>query len=286
MRAPVVVLGEFDGFHLGHRQLIQAARRTADEHQAPLVAVVMHDLARTERLGSLTETCRATLAAGASAVHIVDVDTRSAEREAEQLVRDVSLRMHPVAVVMACLPGGEHDARFPALRRSLASAGILQIDVARWLDIDGTPITGRGVRVALAEGDVLRAANWLGRPYVLASEVVHGSGLGRTMGFPTANLWPPAGRVIPAKGVYAAHAVTADGRRHVAAVNIGERPTVEVNGRVLVEAHLLDFDEDIYDTRISIEFRRWLRGEQRFDSIDALIAQLEQDVVRARIAAG
>ena len=285
MRHPAVVLGEFDGFHLGHRQLIQAALRVADEHEAPLVAVVMHDLAQTERLGTLTEACRGILGAGASAVHIVDVDTRHAEAAAERLVRDVSMRMEPVAVVMACLPGGARDARFPSLRTSLGAAGILQLDVARWLDIDGSPITGRGVRDALQAGDVLRAANWLGRPYALAGEVVHGSGLGRTLGFPTANVWPPSARVIPTRGVYAASVSTADGRSHAAAVNIGERPTVEVDGRILIEAHLLDFDEDIYGTRITIEFRRWLRGERRFESVDALIAQVEQDVVRARIAA-
>lgn len=284
MRHPVVVLGEFDGFHLGHRQLIDAARRVAEEHSAPLVAVVMHDLGQTERLGTLTEACRAILSAGASAVHIVDVDTRHAESEAERLVRDVSMRMDPVAVVMACLPGGERDARFPSLRKSLAAAGILQLDVQRWAEIDGLPITGRHVREALEGGDVLRAANCLGRPYALTGQVVHGSGLGRTIGFPTANVWPPEGRVIPAKGVYAASVTTAAGRTRGAAVNIGERPTVEVDGRLLIEAHLLDFDEDIYDTRITIEFLRWLRGEQRFGSVDELITQLELDVVRARIA--
>ena len=121
----------------------------------------------------------------------------------------------------------------------------------------------------------------LGRPYALAGEVVHGAGLGHTIGFATANVVPPIGQALPAEGVYAA-AVVHDGTRTAAAVNIGRRPTVHGNGKLLIEAHLLDFDGDLYGRTISIQFLQRLRGEQRFMGLDGLVAQLGKDVLAVR----
>ena len=107
---------------------------------------------------------------------------------------------------------------------------------------------------------------------------MHGSGLGRTIGYPTANVPPPAGRLLPALGVYAGTVRLPGGSEHASAINVGVRPTVELAGTVLVEAHLLDFDDDIYGARIDVAFHERLRGELRFGSIDELIAQLRRDV--------
>ncbi len=157
------------------------------------------------------------------------------------------------------------------------------VEVSRWPDPDGSLITAARIRDALSSGDVVRANDWLGRRFSLSGVVVHGSGLGHTIGFPTANLDLPANQFVPMNGVYAAVVDLPDGDERRAAVNIGVRPTVEEHGKLLVEAHLLDFDGDLYDRRITVSFRRWLRHERRFESLDALVTQLAADVHQIRL---
>ena len=157
------------------------------------------------------------------------------------------------------------------------------VEVPRWPDPDGSLITTARIREALGTGDVVRANDWLGRRFSLSAEVVHGSRLGHTIGFPTANLGLPANQFVPMNGVYAAVVELPDGEERRAAVNIGVRPTVEEHGKLVVEAHLLDFDGDLYEQRITIAFRRWLRHERRFDSLDALVDQLAADVHQIRL---
>jgi len=136
---------------------------------------------------------------------------------------------------------------------------------------------------AVLAGDVAKAAELLGRPYELQGVVEHGDARGRTIGFPTANLAVDGQRVVPADGVYAGWYVDPDGTEHVAAINIGRRPTFyDENGIRLVEAHLLDFDGDLYDQLARVRFARRLRQEVRFDGLDALKAQLARDVAATR----
>jgi riboflavin kinase/FMN adenylyltransferase len=279
--APVVAVGEFDGFHLGHRELLHAALTVATRERRPLVAVVMDDCSATDRVDGVEERCRRALAAGAAATQVVSVDSADALAGA-RLVADLVQRLGPASVVMACLPD-DGEVRYPALRAELSAHRVPLIEVERWLDQTGVPITSARVRAAVAAGDIARANEWLGRPLTLDGVVVHGSALGRTIGFATANLEPPERRLLPARGVYAADVTLPDRRRFAAAVNIGVRPTVSNDGHVLVEAHLLDFDEDIYGERISVAFRAWLRHEQRFASLDELTAQLAADVRRTRL---
>lgn len=284
-RQPIVVLGEFDGFHVGHRQLVHLARRRAQREERPLIAVVMDDGASTGRLMTPAERSVAALAHGIDAAHVVAVPADVSQVGAP-LVEQVVVRLSPRVVMMACLPDGPDTARFPVLRDALRARQIHVDEVDRWFDVDRRPVTSRRIREAIANGDVARAHAWLGSPYTLSGEVVHGSGLGHTIGFPTANVDPPAGRAIPTRGVYSAVVSLPDGRTHAAAVNVGVRPTVEQHGALLVEAHLLDFDEDIYGQRIDIGFRQWLREEVAFGSVDVLIDQLGLDAARARMSLG
>ena len=151
--------------------------------------------------------------------------------------------------------------------------------VARW-SLEGSAIRSRRVRNALADGNVDGAEYLLGRPYATDGVVVHGAKMGRQLGFPTANIIPTQNFVIPADGVYATYA-TVKGVRHMAATSIGVRPTFGLSQR-LIEAHLLDFSDDIYDENLRLEFVSRLRGQETFDGIDALITQMNRDVDNAR----
>jgi riboflavin kinase / FMN adenylyltransferase len=279
----VVLLGEFDGFHLGHRQLVHRAGLVATRLGRALVAVVLVDQSVDLVLTSVEERCWALLASGASSVHAMSITSPDHPDTGSQLVDEVIARLAPAAVVMACLPGDESSARYPSLRLEFSRRATELIEVPRWSDPDGQYVTSSRLKMALRQGEIVAANDWLGRPFTLTGVVVHGSGLGRTIGFPTANLDLPQDRLVPMNGVYAGVVGLPNGEQHRAAINIGVRPTVETDGTVLVEAHLLDFDDDLYGATIDVGFRRWLRHEQRFESLDALVAQLATDVAQTRL---
>jgi riboflavin kinase / FMN adenylyltransferase len=280
---PVVVLGEFDGFHLGHRQLVDEAARLAGRLGRPLVGVVLDDPRATRVITPVEERCWALLACGAARAIAITFATPEHPAAGAHAVDEIVDRLDPQVLVTACLPGSPSIARYPVLRDECMRRGLEVVEVPRWPDPDGGLITGARIRDALGIGDVVRVNDWLGRTFSLTGTVVHGSGLGRTIGFPTANLDLPANRLVPMNGVYAAVVDLPNGDQHRAAVNIGVRPTVEEHGTLLVEAHLLDFDGDLYDMRIQVGFRRWVRHERRFESIDALVAQLNSDVQQIRL---
>jgi riboflavin kinase / FMN adenylyltransferase len=145
------------------------------------------------------------------------------------------------------------------------------------VEFNGEIVSSSHIRTLVEAGDVGRAAQFLGAPFRLRGEVVHGDARGRELGFPTANVIPDDALVCPGHGIYAART---DGA--VAAVSVGVRPTFGNDLAVLVEAYLLDRDEDLYGRTLTLEFVERLRGELRFDSVDALVAQMHDDVRRAR----
>jgi len=133
----------------------------------------------------------------------------------------------------------------------------------------------------VCSSDLAAAARFLGAPFHMRGTVAHGDKRGRTLGYPTANLVPDPRLVVPDHGIYACRAQV-DGRAHVAAVNVGVRPTFKTGRGLLVEAYILDFDEDIYDRELRLDFLERLRGERRFDSIEALVEQMGRDVTETR----
>jgi riboflavin kinase/FMN adenylyltransferase len=145
------------------------------------------------------------------------------------------------------------------------------------VEVDGEIVSSSHIRALVLAGDVGHATRFLGAPFALRGEVVHGDRRGRTLGFPTANLIPDESLVCPGHGVYAARA---DG--DCAAVNVGVRPTFGTGRSVLIEAYLLDQDVDLYGRQLTIEFLERLRGERRFQSADALAEQMHDDVKRTR----
>jgi len=152
--------------------------------------------------------------------------------------------------------------------------------------VDGVQASSSAVREALAAGDFARAGTLLGRPFSIEGRVVEGEKLGRSLGYPTANV-PLGRRVAPISGIFAVRVDLADGRTGLPGVaSLGVRPTVNRLSQPLLEAHLFDFDEDIYATRIRVEFVHKLREEARFDDLEALVAQMDRDAARARATLG
>jgi riboflavin kinase/FMN adenylyltransferase len=153
--------------------------------------------------------------------------------------------------------------------------------VVELVELEGEIISSTHIRGLVSAGDVAAAARFLGAPFHMRGTVAHGDKRGRTLGFPTANLVPDARLVVPDHGIYACRAQV-DGQTHVAAVNVGVRPTFKTGRGLLVEAYLLDFEGDIYDRELRLDFLERLRGEKRFDSVEALVEQMGADVEQTR----
>jgi riboflavin kinase/FMN adenylyltransferase len=274
-----VALGTFDGVHLGHREVLRGADAvvTFDPHPMTVLAPgrVPPQLTTKARKAQLVGTL------GIDELVLVPFDRGTADQSAEDFVSEVLV--------------GRLDARgvrvgenFRFGREARGTAAMLQADprfettVVPVLRAEGDTVSSTRVRELVARGAVDEAAELLGAPFALCGPVEHGEKRGRELGYPTANLVPPVGHALPAHGVYACRANLADGRVRSAAVSIGIRPQFESVLGVLVEAYLLDFDGDLYGQDLELEFLHRLRGEQRFDGIDELIAQIERDVQDTR----
>lgn len=285
----VVTIGVFDGVHRGHqalaRELVQRARQTG--HKAVVVTFFPHPdkvLDQTEQHYYLTppdERARLLLDLGVDLVitHPFDEATRllRAVDFVTLLLRHLRLRELRVGAEFAL--GFQREGDIAFLRAEGQQRGFQVVTVA--------PVTANGERIRSADlrgllrvGDVRGAAALLGRHYSLAGEVVLGEQRGRTIGFPTANLAVWQEQIVPAHGVYAAWAIV-DGARHMAATNIGLRPTF-AGESLSVEAHLLDFSGDLYGARLKLDFAERLREEQKFAGLDELTAQIRADVEAVR----
>jgi riboflavin kinase/FMN adenylyltransferase len=274
-----VAVGTFDGVHLGHREVIRGADTVLTFEPHP-TAVIQPDAA--PRL--LTDPIRkAQLIAsvGARELVVIPFDDDFAARSAQAFVDDVLV----TALAATHVAVGEnfrfgHKARGDS--ELLRADDRFQTRVVQLLEVDGEVVSSSHIRGLVLGGAVEYAGRLLGDPFTLAGEVVHGDERGRELGFPTANLVPDVAFVTPGHGVYAARATTSAGETVAAAVSIGVRPTFVTGRGELVEAYLLDFSGDLYGSRLEIAFLKRLRGEKRFDSVDALVDQMELDVDAAR----
>jgi len=288
----VVVPGNHDGVHVGHVALLKLAQREAEKDGARVVALTFdpHPLAllAPERAPStLTLIERRTellLHAGADEVVIAPFDARYAKLGPSHFIeRELVEKLRASAIVVG-----------PDFRFGQARAGdvpFLQTEGARLgfrvVIADAVPaanvarVSSTSVREALVRGDVEAAASMLGRPHEIEGEVIHGQARGRTIGFPTANL-QPSGVLLPKDGVYAvvARVVGAEEALLTGVANLGVRPTVGA-GRS-VEVHLFDTDRDLYGKTLRVGFVRRLRDEQKFESFEALVAQIRRDAEAAR----
>jgi len=278
-RARRVAVGTFDGVHLGHREVIAGADTvvTFDPHPTAVVrpGAAPRLLTTLERKAQLVQSL------GVRELVVVPFDADFAARSARQFVDDVLVqRLGATHVAVGENFRFGHTAQGDA--ELLLADERFETRVARLLEVDGEIVSSSHIRGLVLGGAVEYASRLLGDPFTLAGEVVHGDNRGRELGYPTANIVPEAAFVTPGHGVYAALATTSEGEVLPAAVNVGVRPTFATGRGELIEAFLIDFDGDLYETTLELAFLKRLRGEKRFESAQALIDQMGHDVERAR----
>ena len=288
-RPSVVALGAFDGIHLGHRAILCTAALRGKAGSAQVVACTFDrhpmEVLQPERapvpITTLAERLELIAETGVDLTLVLPFTPALAAVEPEVFVKDVIVaRLFAREVVVGFNHTFGRGARGNVqLLRDLGARVGFTTHVVPPLLVDGIPVSSSEIRTALKEGDVGRAARYLGRPYSIAGVVTRGAGRGRTLGFPTANLDADRPLLVPI-GVYACRAEV-DGGFEAAVVNVGVRPTFGDND-LAIEAYLLNFSRDIYGARLRLHMMARLRGEQKFGSVDELRAQIGRDVEAAR----
>jgi riboflavin kinase/FMN adenylyltransferase len=270
-----IAVGTFDGVHVGHRDVIAGSDTvlTFEPHPVAVIAPAR----RPKLLTPLAVKADIIASLGVRELIVVRFDAEFAAHSADQFISAVLVeRLGATAVSV-----GE-NFRFGAGAKGdaalLAADGRFATRVVPLREIDGEIVSSSQIRSLIAAGEVGRAATLLGGPFELRGEVVGGDRRGRELGFPTANLVPDPRVVCPGHGVYACTANDV-----AAAVNLGVRPTFG-SGRIeLIEAHLIDFEADLYGQELRVRFLERLRGEMRFETADALIEEMHRDVERTRV---
>ncbi len=284
----VVTIGNFDGVHLGHREIFKLVTDKARALGVPAVAITFEPHPR-EVLNSGTtvpdilpfkERCRQIREQGIHTLVWIEFTLMFAARSAEDFMAEIESKLHPKAVVIG------HDFRFGRARlgdeKFLRERGLQQgfeVETVEGQIVENELISSTRIRELIQKGNLAKAATLLGQYFQIDGEVIHGHGRGKSLGFATANLhWTTD--LIPPDGVYAAWAYT-NGEALPAVVNIGTNPTFD-DKELAVEAHILDLDGDLYARKMRLAFVKRLREEIKFSSADELVVQIKKDVARAR----
>ena len=282
----VVALGMFDGVHLGHRALLERAAGEADRLRAKPVVFTfsnhpMEVLGGGVRLlSSIAERDRILAAAGAREVASVpftrELAALSPERFVDLLLERWSVKALVVGYNYTC---GARGLGTPDTLAAIGEQRGFSVCVVPPVLYQGSPVSSTRVREALERGEVEQAERMLKRRYTLSGMVVENKRIGRRIGFPTANIEAAGNRVLPKDGVYATFACV-DGAYVRAVTNIGTNPTVH-GERLMIETHMIGVDADLYGKHLTVAFRRYLRGELTFSSLEALKEQIRLDVAQA-----
>jgi riboflavin kinase/FMN adenylyltransferase len=294
----VITIGAYDGVHRGHQAVIAQVRNEAarlgcrsvvvtfDRHPASVV----RPESAPKLLTDVDQKMTALAATGVDATFVVRFDADAAQEDPAEFVRRVlvdTLRAQLIVVGEDFHFGYKRGGNVALLRELGKEHDFEVVPVQLIARPDGVaePVSSTSIRRALAGGQVEVAANLLGRPFSVSGIVVHGDKRGRTIGFPTANIEVPNAMCLPADGVYSGIVQRADGSTYVCAINLGRRPTFfEHADHSLLEAHLLDFDGDLYGERVSVTFEHFLRSERKFEGLESIKTQLQLDVAAARAA--
>ncbi|MEA2455128.1 MAG: riboflavin kinase / adenylyltransferase [Thermoleophilaceae bacterium] len=283
-----VAIGMFDGVHLGHREVIRGADTVLTFDPHPLA--VIHPEATPKLIASFGVKRDLIADLGVEELVVIPFDEGFAAQSPESFVREVLIdRLGAKSVSV-----GE-NFRFGQGARGtvdlLRSHDEFETRVVPLVEVAGETVSSSHIRGLIAAGDVKQAADFLGGPFLFEGEVMSGDQRGRELGMPTANLVPDDLHLTPGHGVYAAWADVNPSPAHAAeprasgyptAVNVGVRPTFETGRGLLVEAHLIGFEGDLYGQQLRIAFLERMRGEKRFDDVDVLVEQMNRDLVEAK----
>ncbi len=269
-----VAIGSFDGVHVGHREVIKGADTVLTFEPHPLS--VIHPEATPKLIMPFGIKRDVIEGLGVEELVVIPFDKEFAGIAPEDFCSKILVEQLSAESVSV----GE-NFRFGAKAKGtpelLASRPEFETRIVPLVEARGETVSSTRIRALVAAGDVETAHRCLGAPFMLEGEVVSGDKVGRTLGFPTANVVPDERYVYPGHGIYAAFA---DGKP--AAVNVGVRPTFESGRGVLIETYIIDHDEDLYGRQLRTAFVKRLRGEKRFASTEDLIAQMHRDVAEAR----
>jgi riboflavin kinase/FMN adenylyltransferase len=291
-RPSVLTIGTFDGLHLGHQALINQLKAAAQRRQAQAVVIAFHPrpktvlaphLANNDYLTTAEERILLFEELSIDVLILTPFTLELAQTTAYDFVKQVVDRLQMVEFYVG------HDFALGKNREGNINKLIelgrefnYDLHEVQPLLLDGQVVSSTEIRQQLLAGNVRRAGHLLGRYPSLSSQIVQGARRGRSIGFPTANFAVPGERLLPANGVYATFVQhVGDDRRYPSVTNIGVRPSFGGQERT-VEAHIFDFDEDIYGQAFTVEFVERLRPEKKFESIEALVAQIRQDAEQAR----
>ncbi|WP_429596567.1 bifunctional riboflavin kinase/FAD synthetase [Sphingomonas zeicaulis] len=290
LRGGIVALGNFDGFHAGHQSVVgRAVARGRAEGRPVLVATFdPHPVryfqpdARPFRLTTLAQRERLFAEAGADAMLVFRFDAALASLTAEEFVAQ---RLAELAGASGVVTGedftfGRGKSGTVGVLADLASTHGITAEAVPAVTLDGEVVSSSRIRDALKEGDCVTAARLLTRPFSIEGRVLHGDKLGRTIGFPTANL-ALNNYLRPRYGIYAIRGRLPDGRMFDGAANMGIRPTFDPP-KELLEPHFFGFTGDLYDQMIEVEFHHFIRPEAKYDTIEAMTAQIARDCDEAR----
>lgn len=289
-RGSVVTIGTFDGMHLGHQALLARLKEHGARLSRPVMVLTFEPMPREfllgvdkapARLTSCRERWRILERLGCDFLWLLRFGSSLRTVTGEQFAQLLAQELRTPLVVVG------HDFRFgrngEATAAMLSGAGQrlgFEVDVIPPVTLDGERVSSSGVRDALARADFAQVRRWLGRPYSMTGRVVQGNRLGRSLGFPTANLQIERRRPS-VHGIFAVRVHGAAESPLAGVASLGTRPTVD-GGHTLLEAHVFDFSGDLYGREIEVEFVAKLREEERFPSLDALVAQMHQDAAQAR----
>jgi riboflavin kinase / FMN adenylyltransferase len=290
-----IALGNFDGIHCGHRQVIEPVLAAREQAVLRLYATVVSfsphpreffsrkPLALLspfeERIALLEQT-------GVDQLMVLPFDQELANLSPEEFVDQIlvdRLQAKHISVGKDFRFGHRRAGNADLLQQLAARHGI-EVTQVSLQTLDGERISSSAIRQALAQGDIQTTSQLLGRPYRLIGKVVEGQKVGRTIGFPTANLQLPPNKLVPAQGVYGVRVSGKDlnqGNAIAGVMNIGNRPTVN-GGEETIEVHVLDWQGDLYGQELTVELLKFIRSEQRFPSLDALKEQISADCAIAR----
>lgn len=286
----VACVGALDGVHVGHRALLERVAARARSENLAACAISFEPIPReffargapVPRLASVREKIELIRGAGIGTLLLLRFDARLAAMEAEDFVERVLVARCGVREIWAGA-----DFRFGRARRGdiallkrIGSRSGFSVQTLPDVTIDGERVSSSSIRAHLAAGEFAAAARLLGRPFSIGGHVVHGEKLGRKLGYPTANI-PLGRRVSPVGGIFAVHVRGVEAQPVPGVASLGVRPTI--NGtEPLLEAHLFDFEGDLYGRRIDVEFVAKLREEAKFPDLDAMVRQIDRDAAEAR----
>ena len=297
----VVTSGTFDGVHIGHQRILARLREVAQASGAPTVVITYWphprlvlgpppshpELLELQLINTLEERIARLAALGVDYLLIVPFTRAFAQWTSEEYIQLLLLKTLGTRQLVIGYDhrfGKNREGGFDYLCQHADRYGLTVEEIPRE-DVDAVGVSSTRIRQALRQGDVATANRYLGYHYPLTGRVEHGQKLGRTIGYPTANLRVEEPlKLVPARGTYAVWAITAAGTRHPGMLSIGVRPTVGHDLAQTIEVNLLDFSGDLYEQLLTLEFVAWLRAEEKYDGLDALKAQLALDARNTRVA--